>query len=57
MTQNTNSQNTCGVCHRTFNSDGELQEHKKTSHAQHENNNETTGRGEGQSKSEQKKVA
>jgi hypothetical protein len=34
MTQNPNDQKTCGVCHQTFNSAQELQEHQKTAHSQ-----------------------
>jgi hypothetical protein len=34
MAQNPNDPKTCNVCHQTFNSERELQEHQKNSHSQ-----------------------
>lgn len=34
MTQNPTDKTTCKVCHQTFNSEAELQEHQKKSHSQ-----------------------
>jgi hypothetical protein len=44
--QNTGDQNqkkTCDVCHQSFNSDRELQEHKQTAHSQRKQNEGQTG--------------
>jgi hypothetical protein len=45
-TQNTNDQNqkmTCGVCHQSFNSERELQDHQKNAHAQRKQNESQSG--------------
>jgi hypothetical protein len=35
MTPNQNDAKICSVCHQSFNSDRELQEHQKNAHSQH----------------------
>jgi hypothetical protein len=34
MTPNQNDEKTCNVCHQSFNSDRELQDHQKNAHSQ-----------------------
>lgn len=34
MTQNPNEKNVCGVCHQSFNSDQELQDHRRNAHSE-----------------------
>ncbi|HTS34754.1 MAG TPA: hypothetical protein VMH04_03720 [Candidatus Solibacter sp.] len=34
MSQDQNQKKTCGVCHQSFNSDQELQDHQRNAHSQ-----------------------
>lgn len=43
MTQNPNQQNTCEVCHQSFNSERELQDHQKNAHSQRKQGEGQTG--------------
>jgi hypothetical protein len=66
MTQNPNEQKqnigeqkkTCEVCHQTFNSDRELQEHMQNAHSQRKQSGGQTGdRSPGQDQHKQEKIA
>ena len=53
MTQNRMDQRTCEVCNQSFNSDRELQEHQKSSHAP----DQQSGSGRDQDQQRRDKIA
>ncbi len=65
MTQNPNEQKqnigeqkkTCEVCHQTFSSDRELQDHMQNAHSQRKQSGGQTGDRPGQDQPEHKKTA
>jgi hypothetical protein len=65
MTQNPNEQKqnvgaqkkTCEVCHQTFNSDRELQDHMQNAHSQRKQSGGQTGDRPGQDQQKQEKIA